>query len=134
MSGAQGRDMPKPTTTWTELSVEVAGIDSETVADVFRQVCPGGAVIEPSHRLDPEIDAYVVDGDGPAIVRGYAPADADIDRIKRGLRLALQHAPLQAPPRWRRPRRLREADWRNAWKKHFGLQRISRALIIAPSW
>ena len=126
--------MPQPPDAWTEISVEVAGIDSETVADVFRQVCPGGAVIEPSHRLDPEIDAYVVDGDGPAIVRGYAPADADIDRIKRGLRLALQHAPLQAPPRWRRPRRLHEADWRNAWKKHFGLQRIGQALVIRPSW
>lgn len=119
---------------WLEIAVEVAGIDAETAADVFRQACPGGVAIEPSHRLDPAIDAYVVDGDGPAVVRGYLPADEESLRLRRSLRLALAMAPLQSPPRWRRVRRLREQSWRDSWKRHFGLQRIGRSIVVKPSW
>jgi ribosomal protein L11 methyltransferase len=119
---------------WLEISVEVAGIDAETAADLFRQACPGGAVIEPAHKLDREVDAYVVDGDGPAVVRGYLPADGDTERTRSSLRLALQAAPLVSPAKWRRPRTVREDAWRDAWKKHFGIQRIGRALVIRPSW
>jgi ribosomal protein L11 methyltransferase len=119
---------------WIEIAVEVDGIDSETAADLLRQACSGGAAIEPGHRLDTSIDAYVVDGDAPALVRGYIPADEDHTRIRRSLQVALKMAPLRSPPKWRRARRLREASWRDAWKKHFGVQRIGRALIVRPSW
>jgi hypothetical protein len=71
--------------TWLEISVEVAGIDAETAADIFRQACSGGAVIEPAHRLDAGIDAYVVDGDAPAVVRGYIPGGEDDQRILRSV-------------------------------------------------
>lgn len=125
---------PKATDAWFEIAVEVAGIDSETVADVFRQACPGGVAVEPGHRLDPSIDAYVVDGDAPALVRGYIPANEDHARIRRSFQVALQLAPLQSPPKWRRVRRLRESSWRDAWKKHFGVQRIGRTLVVRPSW
>lgn len=119
---------------WLEIAVEVAGIDAEIAADVLRQACSGGVAIEPGHRLDPTIDAYVVDGDALALVRGYVPAGEDYARIRRSLQVALRMAPLQAAPRWRRTRRLREASWRDAWKKHFGVQRIGRALVVRPSW
>jgi ribosomal protein L11 methyltransferase len=119
---------------WIELGVEVAGVDAETAADVLRQACPGGVVIEPAHRLDQAIDAYVVDGDGPAVVKGYLPADGESLRLRRSLRLALAMAPLQSPPRWRRVRRLREQSWRDSWKRHFGLQRIGRSIVVKPSW
>lgn len=119
---------------WFEIAVEVAGIDSETAADLLRQACSGGVAIEPGHRLDPAIDAYVVDGDAPALVRGYIPESEDYDRIRGSLRLALKMAPLRSPPKWRRVRKLREASWRDAWKKHFGVQRIGSALVVRPSW
>ncbi len=120
--------------TWLEIAVEVAGIDSETAADLLRQACSGGVAIEPGHRLDPAIDAYVVDGDAPALVRGYIPATDDYARLRRSLQVALKMAPLQSPAKWRRVRHLREASWRDAWKKHFGVQRIGRALVVRPSW
>jgi ribosomal protein L11 methyltransferase len=127
--------MPEPPPdAWIEIAVEVAGIDSETAADLLRQACTGGVAIEPGHRFDPAIDAYVVDGDAPALVRGYISADEDYARIRRSLQVVLKMAPLQSPPKWRRTRRLREASWREAWKKHFGVQRIGRALVVRPSW
>ena len=117
-----------------ELAVEVAGIDAEVAADIFRQACSGGVAIQPASRFDASSDAYVVDGDAPAVVTGYLPAGPDSVRTRRSLRLALRMAPLQTPPRWRRARRLREESWRDSWKKHFGVQRIGRALVVKPSW
>jgi len=120
--------------TLLEIAVEVAGIDAEIAADLFRQACSGGVAIQPASRFDPASDAYVVDGDAPAVVTGYLPAGPDSERIRRSLRLALRMAPLQTQPRWRRARRLREESWRDSWKKHFVVQRIGRSLVVKPSW
>jgi ribosomal protein L11 methyltransferase len=117
-----------------EIAAEVAGIDSELVADLFRQACPGGAVIEPGHRLDRSAGVYVLDGDAPAVVKGYLLAGLGSERLRHSLRLAIAMAPLSAPARWKRARRLPEESWRDSWKKHFGVQRIGRALIVRPSW
>ena len=119
---------------WLEIAVEVAGIDSEIAADIFRQACPGGAAIQSATRFDAVSDAYVVDGDASAVVRGYLPDDGNAARIRGSVRLALRMAPLQTAPRWRRVRRLKESDWRESWKKHFGVQLIGRALVVKPSW
>ncbi len=118
----------------TEISVETAGIDAELVADAFRQACSEGVAIEAPSRFDRETGTYVLDGDAPALVKGYVPAAEDAARIGDSLRLALQAAPLDRPLVWKRPKRLRETDWRNAWKKHFGVQRIGRGVVVVPSW
>jgi len=110
----------------------VAGIDAETVADAFRQRCPGGVAIEPTVR--PQGDGYVVDGDAPALVKGYLPPGAGSVRVRRSLRLALRFAPLECPPRWRRARRLPEERWRDSWKRYFRPRRIGRRLLVRPSW
>ncbi len=117
---------------WLEIAVQVAGIDAETVADTFRPHCPGGVAIEPATR--PQGDGYVVDGDAPALVKGYLPPGADSARVRRSMRLALRFAPLQSPPRWRRARRLREERWRDSWKRYFKPRRIGERLLVKPSW
>ncbi len=118
----------------TEISVETAGIDAELVADAFRQACSEGVAIEAPSRFDRETETYVLDGDAPALVKGYVPAAEDAVRIGDALRLALQAAPLDRPLVWQRPKRLLETDWRDAWKKHFGVQRIGHGVVIVPSW
>ena len=127
--------MPPPSSRaadWLEIAVEVAGIDAETVADALRQHCPGGVAIEPTVR--PRDDGYVVDGDEPALVKGYLPPGEDSVRVRRSLRLALRFAPLERPPRWRRARRLPEERWRDSWKRYFRPRRIGRRLLVSPSW
>ena len=123
---------PSSTGRWLEIAVEVAGIDAETVADAFRQCCSGGVAIEPAARLEGE--TYVVDGDAAALVKGYLPPGEDSAAVRRSLRIALRFAPLVAPPRWRRTRRLREEDWRDSWKRYFRPMRIGRRLLVKPSW
>jgi hypothetical protein len=80
---------------WLEIAVEVAGIDAEIAADLLRQACSGGVVIETPSRLDHETDTYVPDGNGPALVKGYIHSDENTDRVLQNMRLALQTAPLQ---------------------------------------
>ncbi len=117
-----------------EISVETAGIDAELVADAFRQACSEGVAIEAPSRFDRATETYVLDADAPALVKGYVPAADDAVRIGDTLRLALQGAPLDRPLAWQQPRRLHETDWRNAWKKHFGVQRIGHGIVVVPSW
>ncbi len=119
---------------WLEIAVEVAGIDAEIAADLLRQACPGGVAIETPSRLDRATETYVPDGDGSSLVKGYLrPAD-DVERLRRNLEIALQTAPLQRPAVWHETRELADEDWRDAWKKYFGVQRIGRRLVIVPSW
>jgi ribosomal protein L11 methyltransferase len=119
---------------WLEIVVEVAGIDAETIADIFRQACEGGAAIQPSSRLDRDTDTYVLDGDAPALVKGYLRLGSEADRLQESLRIAVQSAPLVRSAEWRDPVPLPETAWRDEWKKHFGLQRIGRSIVIRPSW
>ncbi|HEU4759059.1 MAG TPA: 50S ribosomal protein L11 methyltransferase [Dehalococcoidia bacterium] len=119
---------------WLEAAVEVAGIDTDVVADLFRQGCPGGVAVEPAFHPDPAGDGYLVDGDAPALVKGYLPAGPDALRLRRALQMALRLAPLQRPPRWRRARRLPEQAWRDAWKRYFRPRRVGRSLVVSPSW
>ncbi len=117
-----------------EISVETAGIDAELVADAFRQACSEGVAIEAPPRFERATETYVLDGDAPALVKGYLRAAEDAERIGEALMLALQSAPLDRPLVWQQPRRLLEADWRDAWKKHWGVQRIGRGVVVVPSW
>jgi ribosomal protein L11 methyltransferase len=119
---------------WLELTVEVAAIDSEIAADLLRQACTGGVVIEQPSRLDRATDEYVPDADKPALVKGYVRPDEDVEGIHRSLEVVLQLAPLQQPAVWHEPRHLAEEDWREAWKKYFGVNRIGKRLVIVPSW
>lgn len=133
---------------WLEIAVEVAGIDAEIAADLLRQACTGGVAIETPSRLDRETETYVPDGDGPALVKGYLQPSDDAERVQQNMRLALQTAPLQRPAVWREPTLLADADWRESWKRYFGVQRIPKypvgqgpradrgegRLVIVPSW
>ncbi|HUF53490.1 MAG TPA: 50S ribosomal protein L11 methyltransferase [Dehalococcoidia bacterium] len=117
-----------------EIAVETAGIDSELVADAFRQACPAGVAVETPSRLDKATETYVPDGDSSALVKGYVPATEDAERIRQSLQIALSGAPLDRPLVWRENTRLEETDWRDSWKKYFGVQKIGRAMAIVPSW
>jgi ribosomal protein L11 methyltransferase len=90
--------------------------------------------IEAPSRLDESIDAYVLDGDAPALVKGYLRAGDAAERVISGMQLALQAAPLQTAPAWRAPLTLAENDWRESWKKYFGIQRFGEHLVVVPSW
>lgn len=119
---------------WLEVSVEVAGIDAELVADLLRPHAPGGVAIEPALGRGPWENEPPTDGDAPALVKAYIPPGGSSRDLRRSLRIALRFAPLSQPPRWRRSRRLPAGRWRDSWKRFFRPRRVGQCLVVKPSW
>jgi ribosomal protein L11 methyltransferase len=67
-------------------------------------------------------------------VKGYLSPSDETERILQNMRLALQTAPLQRPATWQEPTLLADTDWRDSWKRYFGVLRIGKRLVIVPSW
>ncbi len=110
----------------------------EAVSEILSRVAPGGVSVEPAFDLVEEGLGARVDPSRPAIVRAYLPA-ADRPAAEAAVRRAetdLGH--LQAfglrPIGELATREIHEADWANAWKRHFPVLRLGRRLVIRPTW
>ena len=124
--------------TWLELAV-TADIEAvEAVSEILTRVAPGGTTVEPAFRLEEEGLSATIDTARPAVVRAYLPAiDPAAARAAIGTAdAALGH--LQAfdlrPIGELTVRVVHEADWAEAWKRHFPVLRIGRRLVIRPTW
>ncbi len=124
--------------TWIELSV-AADIEAvEAVSEILSRFAPGGTSVQPGFELIDEGLGARIDPNEPAIVRAYLPGrDRTAARAAvRQAREALGH--LQAfnlrPIGDLEVSVVHEADWAQAWKAHFPVLRISRRLVIRPTW
>jgi len=123
---------------WLELSVEADVEAVEAVSEVLGRFADGGASIEPAFELVDEGLRARVDSSRPAVVRAYLPARdaAAAQRAAAGAAEALGH--LQAfdlrPIGELRTRIVHEADWADAWKRHFPVLRVGRRVVIRPTW
>lgn len=121
---------------WLELSVEADVEAVEAVSEILGRVSAGTAV-QPTRLLrDPDDElAAREDPTAPYVVTAHladAPDAAEhVDATER----ALWH--LQAfglrPVGPLRVRAVDDADWTDAWKRHYVAQRIGRVVIV-PSW
>ncbi len=123
---------------WLELAV-VADLEAvEAVSEILSRFAPGGTSVEPGFELVDEGLAARIDLARPAIVRAYVPArdEAVAAAAVDAARTALGH--LQAfglrPIGELEVRTVREADWADAWKKHFPVLHVGRRLVIRPTW
>lgn len=124
--------------TWLELAVAADVEAVEAVSEILTRVAPGGTTVEPAFRLEDEGLSAVIDAARPAIVRAYLPA-ADPLAARAAVataETALGH--LQAfdlrPIGDLAVRAVHEADWADAWKRHFPVLRVGRRLVIRPTW
>jgi ribosomal protein L11 methyltransferase len=94
--------------------------------------------VEPAFDLADEGLSARIDPHRPAVVRAYVPArdGAAGELAVAEATLALGH--LQAfglrPIGELRTRIVHEADWADAWKRHFPVLRVGRRLVIRPTW
>jgi len=123
---------------WLELSVEADIEAVEAVSEILGRVATGGTVVEPAFELVDEGLGAAVDATRPVLVRGYVPAD-DPEASRAAVETAeaaLGH--LQAfglrPIGELVTRRLDDADWASAWKRHFPVVRAGRRIVVRPSW
>ncbi len=123
---------------WLELAVDADIEAVEAVSEILSRVSSGGTTVEPAFDLVEEGLGARVDPARPATVRGYVPArDASAaEAAAAATAEALGH--LQAfglrTIGELRTRIVHEQDWAEAWKAYFPVLRVSRRLVIRPTW
>ena len=109
---------------WIEICVEADGEAAEAVSALFNEYTQFGAVFE---ELWPDTSQ-------PHVIRVKTFLSAEHSEVLPRIEEALWHLgqihPLPPPSlRW-----LSEADWMEAWKSDYRVQRIGRRVVIKPSW
>lgn len=123
---------------WLELAVTCDPEAVEAVSEILSRVAPGGVGVEPGFTLVDEGLGAAVDPAAPATVRAYVPA-RDATAVRAAVEVvdqALGH--LQAFGLREigelRTQVVHESDWASAWKRHVGVLRIGRGIVIRPTW
>ena len=123
---------------WLELLVEADTEAVEAVSEILGRVAPGTISAEPAFELVDDGLGARIDPDRPVLIRAVLPArdPAATERAVARTVEALGH--LQAfglrPIGELRTRVVHEADWADAWKRHFPVIRVGRRIVIRPTW
>ena len=121
---------------WLELSVEADVEAVEAISEILGRVAAGTAV-HPTRLLRDPADELAAreDPSAPFVVTAHVPDGPDAPDAVDDTERALWH--LQAfglrPVGQLRVRSVDDADWTDAWKRHYVPQRIGRVVIV-PSW
>ncbi len=121
---------------WRELSVEADVEAVEAVSEILGRVAAGTAVHPTRLVRDPADElAAREDPTAPFVVTAHVAEGPDADAAVDATERALWH--LQAfglrPIGQLQVRTVDDADWTDAWKRHYVPQRIGRVVIV-PSW
>ncbi len=121
---------------WRELSVEADVEAVEAVSEILGRVGNGTAVRPTRLIRDPNDElAARADPAAPFVVTAHVADDPAADASVESTERALWH--LQAfglrPVGSLQVRTVDDADWTDAWKRHYVAQRIGRVVIV-PSW
>jgi ribosomal protein L11 methyltransferase len=114
---------------YLEVTVAVAPALAERAADVLRELDPSGVSIEDPIEPTDHDGSYRRRDDAPALVKAYLRAVRD-DVVTPIVRSMLGEAGVEGEV-W--TRFIREEDWAEAWKAHFGVHRYGR-IVVCPSW
>jgi ribosomal protein L11 methyltransferase len=121
---------------WLELSIRATAEAAEALSALFERDGHSGVVIEPELVPGPDGDSALPAPGGFSVLRTYLPEGRETEVRRRkieeavGILRAFDLAPMgELHCRW-----IDEADWANAWKQHYGVQRIGRRWVIKPSW
>jgi ribosomal protein L11 methyltransferase len=121
---------------WLELSVEADVEAVEAVSEILGRVAAGTAV-QPTRLVRDPSDELVAreDPTAPFVVTAHVADGPDAHDAVDATERALWH--LQAfglrPVGPLQVRAVDDADWTDAWKRHYVPQRIGRVVIV-PSW
>ena len=114
--------MSSSDSSWVEVIVSVGAADVDDVAALMASEVAAAAA--GTEQRGDEVVFWVSSADAPAAL---AEAQGAVARWQAG-GLAVD------PARVRLAQALPEAEWRDAWKKYFRVSRLSRQLVVVPSW
>lgn len=111
-----------PESSWVEVVVPVGAADVDDVAALIASEVSAAAA--GTEQRGDEVVFWVASSDAPAALAETRDAVA---RWQAG-GLAVE------PARVRVAAAMPEAEWRDAWKKYFRVSRLTRQLVVVPSW
>jgi ribosomal protein L11 methyltransferase len=122
------------TDAWLELSVAVEPEAVESVSAAFAEYGQGVA-LEQAVESSPDGDVVNLPPDAPVLIKTYLPlADPDVGQRRAQLEKAVWALGKLRQVGQLRVRTIHEADWANAWKNYFFVQRVGERIVIVPSW
>ncbi|MSP22613.1 MAG: 50S ribosomal protein L11 methyltransferase [Dehalococcoidia bacterium] len=117
---------------WTELAIEAAGDDLDTVAEVLADFAPGAVWVEPAIATSNHRDfAYTVLASGGTV---RAAVEAWSAEQRAALEARLAGLELRTPPGPVVERPIGDHDWAEEWKRFYHVMHVGRRLVIRPSW
>ncbi len=122
-------------TRWAEISCTVPEEMAEAVADVLLDLTGNGVSIE--NRTVDTFNIGDLAAEPEKTVKGYLPADGDLDTVVARLTDFLAAVGPDYPGFTLTPptvTELRQEDWATSWKVNFKPTRIGKRLVMKPSW
>ncbi|OPY56386.1 MAG: Ribosomal protein L11 methyltransferase [Pelotomaculum sp. PtaU1.Bin035] len=126
---------------WMEITVLTIPEGLEPVAELFEEMGTGGVIIEDPAVLiryaaefhpDEWAVSEKVSKTSVPVVKGYFPADTNLEFRLSAFCEALGRLPLSSAPQVC-TRMVADEDWANAWRAYYKPLRLGR-LVIKPSW
>lgn len=116
---------------WFEITARVPPADAEGVADLVREVAPGGVTVEePITILGPEMGFRVRPGE-PVLVRAYLPSSelgaVLAEQLRREMQQRFPSVELTARP-------IYDEDWAVSWREFFGPVDYGGRIVVVPTW
>jgi ribosomal protein L11 methyltransferase len=131
---------------WFEVTVHTAQAAVELVANEFHELGAGGVAIEDPEVLSREWDTtfgelyQLSKDDYPAegvLVKGYIPETIDIPALCDQMSMFLSDLRgygVDAGTGVVTSHEVFEEDWAHAWKKYYKPVRVSKRLLVKPTW
>lgn len=118
---------------YLEICVRAPAESVESLAELFHEHGEGGVSLEQVAQPVGEDGLEPVPG-APVAVRTYLPLDERTPARRQQLEEALWYLSRLVPFPEPEFSEVDEADWANAWKEHFHVQRLTRRLTVRPTW
>ena len=116
---------------WLEVSIQVNGDQSESVAEIIRRHITSGVVIESGEIIDDEYHGHPSDW---VILRGYLPVDNNLATTRANLLQDLHYLQLISPFPDPNFQEIPDQDWNQTWKAIYQPVTVGEKFIIIPAW
>ena len=126
--------MPQPKDKWIELSIAVPGNLSDAVSNFVTEIGAQGIYEE---SLDPQEGPDFSPSRTGQVVKAYLPNDARLESRLSSLDVYIQSLTAlfpEYPKITYATTMVAEADWAEGWKKYFKPIRVTKNIIIKPTW
>lgn len=122
---------------WIEMRLQVPAAAVDLVCNELMELGCDGVTVE-ERQLDtfvpPDPDEVV---SAVYAIKAYHPAVDDLEELRQQVRSAMEWLAGFVPdllPALPEVRPVRNEDWAEGWKQHFGAVRIGPRLVVKPTW